>query len=79
MCRPRGTVIMKSTVHGEVAIDTAPVIVNEITLIGSRCGRFEPAIRMLASGKIHVEDMISEVCRSVPLRRHSSARRSAAF
>ncbi len=36
MVRPRGTVIMKSTVHGEVAVDTAPVIVNEITLIGSR-------------------------------------------
>ncbi len=65
MSRPRGTVIMKSTVHGEVAMDTAPVIVNEITLIGSRCGRFEPAIKMLAGGKIHVEDMISEV---LPLR-----------
>ncbi len=60
MCRPRGTVIMKSTVHGRVAIDTAPVIVNEITLIGSRCGRFEPALRMLAKGKLRVSDMISE-------------------
>ena len=44
MVRPRGTVIMKSTVHGNVRIDTAPVIVNEITLVGSRCGRFEPAL-----------------------------------
>ncbi len=60
MARPRGTVIMKSTVHGEVRIDTAPIIVNEITLVGSRCGRFAPAIQLLGSGRIHVEDMISE-------------------
>jgi alcohol dehydrogenase len=60
MTRPRGTVIMKSTVHGTVSIDTAPAIVNEITLVGSRCGRFEPAIKLLASGKIDVESMISE-------------------
>src|SRR5262249_35395337 len=39
MCEPRGTIVMKSTVHGLVTIDTAPVIVNEITLVGSRCGR----------------------------------------
>jgi len=60
MCEPRGTVIMKSTVHGLVTIDTAPVIVNEITLVGSRCGRFEPAIRLLTSGKVNVADLISD-------------------
>src|SRR6266478_5064439 len=60
MSRPRGTVVMKSTVHGLVAIDTAPVIVNEITLIGSRCGRFEPALKLLQSGKVRVREMISE-------------------
>jgi threonine dehydrogenase-like Zn-dependent dehydrogenase len=59
MCEPRGTVIMKSTVHGLVTIDTAPVIVNEVTLVGSRCGRFEPAIRLLASRKLDVAPMIS--------------------
>ncbi|HZI51252.1 MAG TPA: alcohol dehydrogenase catalytic domain-containing protein [Terriglobia bacterium] len=61
MTRPRGTVFMKSTVHGKVAVDTAPVIVNEISLIGSRCGRFEPALNLLASGRIQVASMISEV------------------
>jgi threonine dehydrogenase-like Zn-dependent dehydrogenase len=61
MTRPRGTLIMKSTVHGLVGIDTAPIIVNELTLVGSRCGRFEPAIRMLQSGKVRVGEMISEV------------------
>ena len=60
MVRPRGTVIMKSTVHGLVPIDTAPVIVNEVTLVGSRCGRFEPALKLLASGKVRVGDMISD-------------------
>jgi len=59
MVVPRGTVIMKSTVHGSVSIDTAPVIVNEITLVGSRCGRFEPALRLLKQGKINVADMLS--------------------
>jgi 2-desacetyl-2-hydroxyethyl bacteriochlorophyllide A dehydrogenase len=59
MTRPRGTIILKSTLHGEVAIDTAPVIVNELTLVGSRCGRFEPALALLAAGKINVADMIS--------------------
>jgi alcohol dehydrogenase len=60
MTRPRGTVFMKSTVHGDVAIDTAPIIVNEITLVGSRCGRFEPALELLSRGAIRVGDMISE-------------------
>jgi alcohol dehydrogenase len=59
MARPRGTVVMKSTVHGLVPLDTAPVIVNEITLVGSRCGRFEPALRLLRSGKVRVAGMIS--------------------
>lgn len=59
MTAPRGTVIMKSTVHGLVRIDTAPAIVNELTLVGSRCGRFEAAIPLLASGKVRVEKMIS--------------------
>jgi alcohol dehydrogenase len=64
MTRPRGTVILKSTLHGMVGVDTAPVIVNEITLVGSRCGRFEPALDLLNRNLIPVEQMISE---QVPL------------
>ncbi len=60
MARPRGTVVMKSTVHGDVPLDTAPAIVNEITLVGSRCGRFEPALELLAGGRLRVEEMISD-------------------
>jgi threonine dehydrogenase-like Zn-dependent dehydrogenase len=59
MVQPRGTVILKSTIHGEVTLDTAPIIVNEITLVGSRCGRFEPALELLEGGVIEVESMIS--------------------
>jgi alcohol dehydrogenase len=58
MARPRGTVIMKST--GEVAFDAAVVVVNEITLIGSRCGRFEPALELLRDGALPLREMISD-------------------
>ncbi|MGE5487002.1 MAG: MDR/zinc-dependent alcohol dehydrogenase-like family protein [bacterium] len=60
MTRPRGTIVMKSTVHGDVALDMAPVIVNEITLVGSRCGRFEPALALLERGAVRVDEMITE-------------------
>ena len=61
---------MKSTLHGAGRLDLAPVIVNEITLVGSRCGRFEPALDLLESRSINVADMISE---SMPLSRAGRA------
>jgi len=75
MTQPRGTVVMKSTVHGMVSLDSAPVIVNEITLVGSRCGRFEPALRLLKSRKVRVDAMISEV---LPLKNAARAFKDAA-
>lgn len=60
MTRPRGVVIVKSTVHDAVSLDMAPVVVNEITLVGSRCGRFEPALKLLAAGKLRLDEMISD-------------------
>lgn len=59
MTRPRGVLILKSTVARRVEIDTAAVIVNEITLVGSRCGRFEPAMELIASGRLNLEPMIA--------------------
>jgi alcohol dehydrogenase len=59
MARPRGTVILKSTVHGAVPVDTAPIIVNELTLVGSRCGRFEAALPLLNHPLIRVEELIA--------------------
>jgi alcohol dehydrogenase len=60
MTRPRGTLIMKSTVHGLVPIDTAPVIVNELTLVGSRCGRMELALPLIDHELIFVDEMITD-------------------
>jgi alcohol dehydrogenase len=60
MTRPRGTLILKSTVHGPVPIDTAPIIVNEITLVGSRCGRMEAALPWIANPAIRLEEMLSD-------------------
>jgi threonine dehydrogenase-like Zn-dependent dehydrogenase len=60
MARPCGTVILKSTVHGMVAVDTAPIVVNELTLVGSRCGRFETALPLLEHELIQVEEMITD-------------------
>jgi threonine dehydrogenase-like Zn-dependent dehydrogenase len=60
MTRPRGTVIMKSTVHGDVCLDTAPAVVNEITLVGSRCGRMEAAIPLLDHHLLHLPEMITD-------------------
>jgi alcohol dehydrogenase len=59
MTRPRGTLVLKSTVHGAVPVDMAPLIVNEITMVGSRCGRFAPALKLLASGRLHLDEMIT--------------------
>jgi threonine dehydrogenase-like Zn-dependent dehydrogenase len=51
LVRPRGTVILKSTAAASAAMNLAPVVINEITIIGSRCGRFAPAIDALAAHK----------------------------
>ncbi len=59
MTRPRGTLILKSTVHGTVPVDTAPIIVNELTLVGSRCGRIESALPLLERAEVHVEAMVT--------------------
>jgi len=75
MVRPRGTVILKSTIHGEVRVDTAPVIVDEVTLVGSRCGRFAPAIDLLRSRKVDVSPMIAA---AYPLEQASEAFAAAA-
>jgi alcohol dehydrogenase len=74
MARPRGTVFMKSTLHQALRVDTAPIVVNEITLTGSRCGRFEPALNLLQSRTVNVADMISEV---IPLSEAPRAFRTA--
>ena len=58
LVRPRGTVILKSTIASRENLDLTPTIVNEITVIGSRCGLFKPAIDALAAGIISIDDMV---------------------
>lgn len=60
LVRPRGKVVLKSTFHGTPAWAASRVVVDEITIVGSRCGRFALAIELLASGLISVEDMIDD-------------------
>jgi threonine dehydrogenase-like Zn-dependent dehydrogenase len=57
--RPRGTLVLKSTLAGRREIDMAPFVIQEITLVGSRCGPFEKALDLLNTGAIVVEPLIS--------------------
>jgi threonine dehydrogenase-like Zn-dependent dehydrogenase len=57
--RPRGTIVLKSTFNGAVPVDTWRIVVDEITLVGSRCGRFQPALELLASKRIDLNPLIS--------------------
>jgi threonine dehydrogenase-like Zn-dependent dehydrogenase len=52
--------VLKSTFHGTTEIDAAPLVVNEISVIGSRCGRFAPALELLKTGAVEVDSLISE-------------------
>ena len=56
--RPRGKLILKSTYAGNLSLDTSSLVVDEITLIGSRCGPFVPALELLATGKVDVQYLI---------------------
>ncbi|HYO90094.1 MAG TPA: alcohol dehydrogenase catalytic domain-containing protein [Pyrinomonadaceae bacterium] len=60
LLRPRGALLLKSTFHGETRVATSRIVVDEISVIGSRCGRFQPALDLLARGAVDVESLISE-------------------
>lgn len=59
LIRPRGAIILKSTFRGAVRLDTSRMVVNEISVIGSRCGRLETALRLLESGCVDLETLIA--------------------
>jgi alcohol dehydrogenase len=61
LVRPRGTLVMKSTFHGEAPLAPWPIVVDEITIVGSRCGPFRRAIDVLASGAVQVRPLISRI------------------
>ncbi|HLV99159.1 MAG TPA: alcohol dehydrogenase catalytic domain-containing protein [Ktedonobacterales bacterium] len=58
LVRPRGTIVLKSTVAQPAVIDLAPFVVDEITVVGSRCGPFEPALRALAHRQVNVAPLL---------------------
>ena len=59
--RPLGTLVMKSTYVGQLQCDASALVVDEIELVGSRCGPFAPALAALAGGSIDPRDLIDEV------------------
>ncbi len=55
---PRGRIVLKSTYAGEATLNLSPWVVDEVTLLGSRCGPFAPALRHMAAGRIDPRDLI---------------------
>jgi threonine dehydrogenase-like Zn-dependent dehydrogenase len=60
LVRPRGTVVLKTTIAGTQTLSLAPVVVDEITIVGSRCGPFDRALDALANGLVDVHPLISD-------------------
>jgi len=59
---PRGTIVLKSTYHGAVSTELSTLVVREISVVGSRCGPFAPALRLLERGLIDPSPLVSEIC-----------------
>lgn len=60
LAEPRGTVVMKSTFHDAARFDTAKLVVDEIALLGSRCGNFAAALDLLRGEKVRVQELVSK-------------------
>ncbi len=60
LLHPRGILVLKSTFHGKTEIDAARLVVNEISVVGSRCGRFAPPLELLKMGAVDVESLIDD-------------------
>ncbi|HEV2881861.1 MAG TPA: alcohol dehydrogenase catalytic domain-containing protein [Pyrinomonadaceae bacterium] len=60
LTRPRGVLVLKSTFHGATGFDAARIVVDEISIVGSRCGRFAPALEMLARDAVDVASLVTE-------------------
>ena len=59
LTKPRGTLVLKSTVAASKEFNLAPIVIDEITVLGSRCGQFAPALRLLKSNKVDLTPLIS--------------------
>ena len=56
--RPRGTLVLKSTYAGTPALNLSPIVVDEVTVVGSRCGPVDAALELLASGRIDTAPLV---------------------
>jgi threonine dehydrogenase-like Zn-dependent dehydrogenase len=70
IAEPRGTLVLKSTFHGAAPVETWPIVVKEITVVGSRCGPFAKALDLLRSSKVDPTPLIT---RTFPLTQASKA------
>jgi len=59
LTRPLGTLVLKTTCAGDFPFNPAPLVIHEITLLGSRCGPFPPALDALAAGTVEVQSLVS--------------------
>lgn len=74
MTEPRGTLVLKSTFHGAASVETWPIVVKELTVVGSRCGPFAKAVALLRSGKVNPRSLVT---RTFPLSEAPEAIRFA--
>lgn len=61
LTKPRGTLVLKSTIAATQGLNLAPIVVDEITIVGSRCGQFKPLLRLLEEGKINPTPLIDSI------------------
>ncbi len=61
LVKPRGILVLKSTIAAKEGLNLASIVVNEITIIGSRCGQFKPVLRLLEKGRIDVKPLVSGI------------------
>jgi threonine dehydrogenase-like Zn-dependent dehydrogenase len=57
--RPRGTLVLKSTYKGEISVNFSSIVVDELNIIGSRCGPFEPALRLMEARQVDPTTLIA--------------------
>ena len=61
LVKPHGTLVLKSTIVAREGLNLASIVVDEVNIVGSRCGQFRPILRLLEKGKIDVKPLVSAV------------------
>ena len=61
LVKPRGVLVLKSTISAREGLNLASIVVDEITIVGSRCGQFAPILRLLENNKINVKSLVEKI------------------